>query len=103
MTTEYLAQMLPMLVLAGAMAGLVAQVPKTTRGYGLLPDMGIGVVGSILAGAFLRATTASGPSMTGMFLIGAVGAALALVVQRRVWSAPQRKATARAWNPTVSS
>ena len=42
MTTEYIAQMAPMLVIAGAMVAWVSQVSSTASGYGFLPDMALG-------------------------------------------------------------
>ena len=42
MTTEYLAQMAPMLVIAGAMVAWLAPISSTARWYGSLPDMALG-------------------------------------------------------------
>ena len=45
MTTEYGAQMAPMLVVAGAMVAWLAQISSAARGYGVLPDRAHGLVG----------------------------------------------------------
>ena len=84
MTAEYIAQMIPMLIIAGAMAGWLAQISPTTRGYGFLPDMALGVVGSVLAGVLLWAAFA-GAGMLAMFALGAVGATVAIAAQRGLW------------------
>lgn len=77
MTTEYVAQMAPMLVIAGAMVAWLAQISSTARVYGFLPDRALGLVGSVLAGARVWAL--------GMFGIGGAGAVLAIVAQRGPW------------------
>jgi uncharacterized membrane protein YeaQ/YmgE (transglycosylase-associated protein family) len=87
MMAEYVAQMAPMLVVAGAMVAWLAQIPSTTRGYGFVPDMGLGVAGSVLTGMLLWAVSA-GAGMLAMFALGGVGAAVAVVAQRGLWSRP---------------
>ena len=84
MTSEYIAQMAPMLVIAAVMVAWLAQIPSTARGYGFLPDMAISFVGSGLAGTLLWAATAA-DGMVGMFVIGSVGAVLAIIAQRGLW------------------
>ena len=91
MTTEYIAQMGPMLVMAGLVVAWLAQLSATTRGHGLLPDMALGLIGSVAAGLLVWAVVSSGAGMLGMFGIGAAGAVLAIVAQRGLWrSAPIR-------------
>ena len=85
MTTEYIAQMLPMLLLAGALVAWVVQLVPKTGGYGFLPDMALCVVGGVLAGAVVRAGLSGNAGMLGMFAIGGLGAILALVAQRGLW------------------
>ena len=91
MTAEYVVQMGPMLVLAGLIVAWLAQLSSTVRGWGLVPDMGLGLIGSVTGGLLVWAVLSSGAGMLGMFGIGAVGAVLAIVAQRGLWrSAPIR-------------
>lgn len=91
MTTEWIAQMAPMLVLAGVMVAWLAQVSWTARGYGFLPDMAFGMGGSAVAGTLLWAAISASAGMLAMFAIGGVGAVLAIAAQRAAWrSAPVR-------------
>ena len=55
--------------------------------YGFVPDMGLGVAGSVLTGMLLWAVSA-GAGMLAMFALGGVGAAVAVVAQRGLWSRP---------------
>ena len=91
MTTEYIVQIGPMLVMAGLMVAWLAQLSSTTRGPGFLPDMALGLIGSVAGGLLVWAALSSGAGMLGMFGIGAAGAVLAIVAQRGLWrSAPVR-------------
>ena len=91
MTSEYIAQMGPMLVVAGLMVAWLAQLSATTRGRGFLPDVALGLIGSVAGGLLGWAALASGAGMLGMFGIGAAGAVLAIAAQRGLWrSAPIR-------------
>jgi hypothetical protein len=90
-TTEYVAQMTPMLVLAGAMVAWLAQISSRAGGYGFLPDMAVGLGGSLLAGTLVLAAASADAGMLGVVGIGAAGAVLAIVAQRGLWrSAPGR-------------
>jgi uncharacterized membrane protein YeaQ/YmgE (transglycosylase-associated protein family) len=83
---EHIIQMGPMLVLAGLMAGWVAEAVSRAGGYGFITDMALGLAGSVAAGGTLWAVIATDVvGMLAMFLIGCGGAALAVVVQRRFW------------------
>ena len=84
MTPEYIAQMAPMLIVAGQVVVWLAQISKT-RGYGFLPDMALGLGGSVLAGTLVFAAVSADAGMLAMFGIGGVGAALAIVAQRGLW------------------
>ena len=88
MTGEYVAQMLPMLVVAAvSVAWLAEQVLITARrSYGFLPDMALACAGSVFTGALAWAIFAPA-GMVGMFAIGAAGAGLALATQRGWWPA----------------
>ena len=81
---EHIAQMAPMLVLAGLMAGWMVETFLRAGGYGLIPDMVVGVIGSVLVGGIVWAVV-SHAGMLGMFVIGCVGAGLAIAAQRGLW------------------
>jgi|SRR5919198_2941977 uncharacterized membrane protein YeaQ/YmgE (transglycosylase-associated protein family) len=89
MRAEYVAQMAPMLVVAGAIVAWLAQISSTTRGYGFVPDMALGVAGSVLAGTLIWASF-GGAGMLAMFVIGGVGASVVIVAQRGLWRRPAR-------------
>jgi uncharacterized membrane protein YeaQ/YmgE (transglycosylase-associated protein family) len=82
---EHLAQMAPMLLLAGIAAGWSSEALSRANGYGFMYDLALGIAGSLLAGLLLWLVSGSGGSMTAMFLIGAAGAAVAITAQRYVW------------------
>jgi uncharacterized membrane protein YeaQ/YmgE (transglycosylase-associated protein family) len=90
--SEHIAQMVPMLILAGLTAGWVAEAVSRAGSYGLIPGMGLGLVGSVLAGWIVWITVSSEGGMVGMLLIGGVGAALAIVAQRRFWRSTRLEA-----------
>ena len=71
-----------MLVLAGLIAGWVAEAASRAGGYGFILDMVVGLVGSVVAGAIVWALTSSNMGMLPMLLIGCGGAALASAAQR---------------------
>ena len=74
-----------MLVLAGLVAGWVADAISRADGYGFIVDMFLGLIGSVVVGSAVWVVIPSGPGMLGMFLIGLGGAALAIVAQRMLW------------------
>jgi uncharacterized membrane protein YeaQ/YmgE (transglycosylase-associated protein family) len=82
---EHIVQIGPMLVLAGLLAGWVAETVSRADGYGLIHDFGLGLVGSVLVGAAVWVTVSSDAGLVAMFLIGLAGAALPLVAQRTFW------------------
>jgi uncharacterized membrane protein YeaQ/YmgE (transglycosylase-associated protein family) len=79
---EHIIQIGPMLVLAGLIAGWVAEAASRAAGYGFILDMVVGLVGSVVAGAIVWALTSSNMAMLAMLLIGCGGAALAIAAQR---------------------
>ena len=79
---EHIIQIGPMLVLAGLIAGWVAEAASRAGGYGFSLDMVVGLVGSVVAGAIVWALTSSNMGMLAMLLIGCGGAALAIAAQR---------------------
>jgi uncharacterized membrane protein YeaQ/YmgE (transglycosylase-associated protein family) len=84
--SETLVQMGPMLLLGGLIAGWSSEAMSRAGGYGLIPDMIIGLVGSLLAGA-ASWWIAPDFGMTTTLLVGCAGAALCLVAQRGLWRA----------------
>ena len=89
---EAVTQMGPMLVLAGMIAGWVAEGFVRSGGRGFLSDLALGLVGSLIVGTVVWTLTAGGPGMPGMLGIGAVGGALAIYAQRMLWP-PGRSGT----------
>lgn len=82
---EHIIQIGPMLVLAGLIAGWVAEAASRAGGYGFILDMVVGLVGSVGAGAIVWALTSSNIGMLAMLLIGCGGATLAIAAQRGLW------------------
>ena len=82
---EHIAQMGPMLILAGLLAGLTAETISRAGGYGLIPDMVAGLMGSVLVGAIIWIVVSHQAGMVGMFVIGCAGAGLTVVAQRSLW------------------
>ena len=82
---EDVVQMGPMLVLAGLIAGWVAEVVSRADGHGFIRAMVLGLVGSVVVGATVWFVISSEAGMLAMFLIGCGGATLAIVAQRRFW------------------
>jgi uncharacterized membrane protein YeaQ/YmgE (transglycosylase-associated protein family) len=81
---EHIAHMVPMLVLAGLMAGWTAEAVSRGGGYGLITDMILGLIGSLLVGGIAWVVSREA-GMLGMFVIGGAGAVLAVAGQRRLW------------------
>lgn len=82
---EYVAQMGPMLILAGIAAGWVSEGLARARGFGLISDLVLGLVGSLLAGLTMAFVVSSQAGMVTMFVIGCTGAALLIAGQRQFW------------------
>ena len=85
---EHIAHLAPMAVLTGLLAGWTAETVSRAGGYGLLPDMVLGLVGSVLVGGIAWVVSREA-GMLGTFVIGGVGAALAVGAQRRLWRSPR--------------
>jgi uncharacterized membrane protein YeaQ/YmgE (transglycosylase-associated protein family) len=83
--TEHIAQMGPMLILAGLVTGWMAEALSRAGGYGLITDIVVGLVGSVVGGTMVWLLVSTAAGMPGMFLIGCAGAALAIVAQRGLW------------------
>lgn len=82
---EHIAQMGPMLVLAGLLIGWTAEAVSRAGGHGLIPDMVVGLIGSVLVGGIIGVVVAHDPGMLAVFVIGCAGAGLAVVARRRLW------------------
>jgi uncharacterized membrane protein YeaQ/YmgE (transglycosylase-associated protein family) len=82
---DHIVQMGPMLLLAGLTVGWVAEAVSRAGGYGLIHDMVLGVVGSVIGGGTVWVVGSSQAGMLAMFLIGGGGGALAIGAQRGLW------------------
>jgi hypothetical protein len=85
MVLEDVAQMSPMLVLAGLTVGWAAEAFRRAGGPRLLGDLLVALVGS-LVGSVVWASTSTPLGMMAMFGIGSAGAALMIVAQRALWT-----------------
>jgi hypothetical protein len=81
---EHIAHLGPMLILAGLMAGWMAQAASRADGHGLVLDMALGLIASVVVGSTVWVALA-GAGMLGMLLIGGGGAAFAIAAQRTRW------------------
>jgi len=88
---EITVQMIPMLVLGGLVVGWLAEAVSRAWGYGFIYDMGLGLAGSLIAGAFVWLVIWRDAGMATMLVVGCVGATLAIFAQRGVW--PSTRAT----------
>lgn len=82
---EYLVQMGPMLILAALTAGWLMEAFATGGGHGLIPDMTLGLIGSVVVGTIVWTAVSSELGMVAMFLIGGGSAGLAIAGQRKLW------------------
>src|SRR6266851_4747520 len=74
-------------VVVGLLAGWLAGFVMKGGGYGLIGDLVLGLVGSVVGGWIFRALGASaggGPFPTVFFALA--GAVIVLVAQRKVWA-----------------
>jgi uncharacterized membrane protein YeaQ/YmgE (transglycosylase-associated protein family) len=78
-----------MWVVVGLMAGWFARIVIKGGGYGLIGDISLGVVGSIAGSVIFRGLEISpGAGMFALIVVAFVGAAIAIVAQRRFCHAP---------------
>jgi uncharacterized membrane protein YeaQ/YmgE (transglycosylase-associated protein family) len=82
---ETIVQLAPMLILGGLIAGWLAEAGSRASGYGFISDVVLGLVGSLVAGAFVWLVIWRDAGMTTMLGVGCIGAALAIMAQRGVW------------------
>jgi hypothetical protein len=90
MVLENVAQLGPMLVLAGLVVGWVSEAARHSGGRGFLADLGIALVGSIIGGVIVWSSISTALGMLAMFGIGCGGGAQAIIVQRTVWPSNAR-------------
>jgi uncharacterized membrane protein YeaQ/YmgE (transglycosylase-associated protein family) len=91
-----------MLILAGLMAGWVAETFSRSDRYGFIHDMLFGFIGSVIGGATVWVVVSSKVGMLAMLLIGCVGAAIAIVAQRKFWRSSWLGTREPAWNPEMT-
>lgn len=75
----------PMLILAGLLAGWIAEATTRAGGYGFISDMVLGLAGGVVIGGAIRIFVSGEAGMATMFVIGCAGAALAIAAQRTLW------------------
>ena len=74
-------------VVVGLLAGWLAGFVMKGGGYGLIGDMVLGLVGSVVGGWIFRALGVSaGGGLFPTVLVALVGAVIVLVAQRKVWA-----------------
>ena len=82
---EHITQMVPMLILAGILAGWMAEVVSRADGYGFMPDVALGLIGSLVGGAAVWFLVSRDAGMLEMWFIGMAGAAVVITAQRGLW------------------
>jgi uncharacterized membrane protein YeaQ/YmgE (transglycosylase-associated protein family) len=74
-------------VVVGLLAGWLAGFVMKGGGYGLIRDMVLGLVGSVVGGwIFLALGVSAGGGLLPTVLVAFVGAVIVLVAQRKVWA-----------------
>jgi uncharacterized membrane protein YeaQ/YmgE (transglycosylase-associated protein family) len=75
-------------VVVGLLAGWLAGIVMKDGGYGLIGDLGLGLIGSIAGGWIFRALGVSvGGGLFPTVFVAFVGAVIVIVAQRKVWAA----------------
>jgi uncharacterized membrane protein YeaQ/YmgE (transglycosylase-associated protein family) len=75
-------------VVVGLLAGWLAEIVMKDGGYGLIGDMVLGIVGSVVGGWIFWAlgVSAGGGLYPTGYYVAFAGAVIVLVAQRRVWA-----------------
>ena len=74
-------------VVVGLLAGWLAGFVMKGGGYGLIGDLALGLVGSVVGGWIFRALGSSaGGGLFPTAFVALVGAVIVLVAQRKVWA-----------------
>ena len=73
-------------VVVGLLAGWLAGFVMKGGGYGLIGDLGLGLVGSVVGGWIFRALSVSaGGGIVPTECVALVGAVIVVVAQRKLW------------------
>src|ERR1700752_921268 len=72
-------------VLVGVLAGVLANLVMKPGGHGLKRDIQLGLAGSILGSWIFRGLVYSGAGMAATVVIALIGAAIPILVQRKMW------------------
>ena len=76
-------------MVVGLLAGWLAGIVMKGGGYGLIGDMVLGLVGSVVGGSIFRALNVSaGGGLLPTVFVAFGGAVIVLVAQRKVWAHP---------------
>ena len=74
-------------MVVGLLAGWLAGIVMKGGGYGLIGDLGLGLVGSVLGGWLFRTLGVfPGGGLLPTVFVALVGAVLVIVAQRKVWT-----------------
>jgi uncharacterized membrane protein YeaQ/YmgE (transglycosylase-associated protein family) len=74
-------------VVVGLLAGWLAGFAIKGGGYGLIGDMVLGLVGSVVGGSIFRALGVSaGGGLVPTVFVAFVGAVIVIVAQRKIWA-----------------
>jgi uncharacterized membrane protein YeaQ/YmgE (transglycosylase-associated protein family) len=74
-------------VVVGLLAGWLAGIVMKDGGYGLIGDLGLGLVGSVVGGwIFWALDVSAGGGLFPTVIVALAGAVIALVAQRGAWA-----------------
>ena len=74
-------------VVVGLLAGWLAGFVMKGGGYGLIGDLVLGLVGSVVGGGIFRALgVAAGAGTLPTVFVAFVGAVIVIVAQRKIWA-----------------
>ena len=74
-------------VVVGLLAGWLAGSVMEGGGYGLIGDMVLGLIGSVVGGwIFWALSVSAGGGLVPTVLVAFVGAVIVIVAQRKVWA-----------------
>ena len=74
-------------VVVGLLAGGLAEIVMKDGGYGLIGDLGLGLIGSVAGGwIFWALGVSAGGGLFPAAYVAFAGAVIVLVAQRKVWA-----------------
>jgi uncharacterized membrane protein YeaQ/YmgE (transglycosylase-associated protein family) len=74
-------------VVVGLLAGGLAEIVMKDGGYGLIGDLGLGLIGSVAGGwIFWALGVSAGGGLFPTAYVAFAGAVIVLVAQRKVWA-----------------